>query len=245
MLAAFYLLLILLYLYFLYRQETHALCLKNFVIGYWLFNLGLIIFLFQTTSIMPFIFSWNLFLAIIPLFCVRWLDYLITKQKPVIYLILVSLLWLFFFPNAIYVVTDFIHLQNNDFYDFIPSVNYLPSQTIYSQQIQDWYVLIDLIGLYALGTYAGFASLERMLQLLQVRFHKLSARIVVPIISLLSGIGIYIGRFLRFNSWDIFNPVTIVKELLLNLNAFGYHFIALFTIYTLFGYLFYTLIKRH
>ena len=45
----------------------------------------------------------------------------------------------------------------------------------------------------------------------------------------LSGIAIYIGRFLRFNTWDIFRPFTLLKNVIQSFDLFAFQFIILFT----------------
>ena len=244
MLEVIYGFLVIMYIYFLYRQGNQALCLKNFVISYMLFNVGLVIFVLESISIMRFLFIWNLFLAIIPLICMMVFEHLLKTQPNRIYLGLVGILWLLFFPNAIYVVTDLIHLQNSEFYDFIPSVNYSPAETIYFPHINDWIILIDAVILFVLGTYAGLLSLDKMLMYIKKFAAKWLSLISLPVISLLTAIGIYIGRFLRFNSWDIFHPFQLVNNFVTSIDVFGVEFIALFTFYTFCSYLFYKLIKR-
>ncbi|WP_177159473.1 DUF1361 domain-containing protein [Granulicatella balaenopterae] len=214
------------------------------MISYLLFNVGLMIFVLDSISIMPFIFIWNLFLAIIPLICMMVFERLVKTQPNRIYLVLVGILWLLFFPNAMYVVTDLIHLQNGHFYEVFPSVNYSPVETIYFHNIDDWIILIDAIGLYILGTYAGLYSLDKMLMYIKKVPTKWLSLISLPVISLLTAIGIYIGRFLRFNSWDIFQPITLLQNFITSLDGFSIAFVALFTFYILFSYLFYKLIKK-
>ena len=145
-------------------------------------------------------------------------------------LVLTGPIWLLFFPNAPYIVTDFYHLDNRP-------------------PVPMWYD-IGLIATYAFtGCFLGLASLrtmheltERLLARLGI-WGKMISWLFVAIALGLSALGIYLGRFGRFNSWDLFsNPFSVVKEIaqplmnpLNNLQFVG--FVMLFTALLLVFYL--------
>lgn len=142
------------------------------------------IFLFNTTS--SVYMFWNIFLAFIPLFITSILLVRTNKNniiKP--FFIIGFILWFLFLPNAPYVMTDFIHLGRIRAVPVMYDVFFFFSSA---------YVSL-LMGLY---------SLHQMEKMLLLKFPKKVINIVIPIIILFASFGIYLGRFLRFNSWDLF-----------------------------------------
>ena len=128
---------------------------------------------------------WNLFLAWIPFACAIWVAVL-DKVWPATRWMLVapSCMWLLFFPNAPYIVTDFIHLQR-------------------IEPLAMWFD-ISLLMLFAwTGCFLGVSSLAMMQSVVRRRIGRLWSWIFVVMTLGLSGVGIYMGRFLRFNSWDL------------------------------------------
>ncbi len=100
-----------------------------------------------------------------------------------------------FFPNSLYIFTDFIHLGKDPamiHYDIV-------------------YVSVAAIA----GLISGFASLELMHTYWNRHYHRTFGWILVGTIMLISLFGVYIGRFLRFNSWDIlYEPMQLLREIL-------------------------------
>lgn len=122
---------------------------------------------------------WNLFLAWLP-FLFAWAAY----RKPFISVVY-GPLWLLFFPNAPYLVTDLIHLRQ---FDTVPI----------------WYDAIMLFTFALTGLMLGFLSLYMMQSLVARRFGSLWSWLFVVAAVGMSGYGVYVGRFLRWNSWDVF-----------------------------------------
>lgn len=92
--------------------------------------------------------------------------------------------WLLFFPNAPYIFTDLIHLRLR-FY-------------------QHFWVDLTVILLCALtGLVLGFVSLFLMQSVVARRFGRPAGWFFIAAVAGLSGFGIYLGRILRFNSWDV------------------------------------------
>jgi uncharacterized membrane protein len=163
---------------------------------------------------------WNLFLAWVPLVSAWFLynrtsKYGLTWSKANIALFVV---WLLFLPNAFYIFTDFIHLYR---YGGVP--------LMYD---------IVLISTYSLiGMILGFISLIMVHKRALKRFG--TAGHWLPVAALLaSGFAIYLGRELRWNSWDvIFNPFGIlfdVSERFLNPSE---HTLTFVTTLLFFGFL--------
>lgn len=138
---------------------------------------------------------WNLFLAILPLILSSILKIVYQQQYTFISFATLCFLWLLFFPNAPYMLTDFIHLSYG-------SKNYL------------WLDILTISWFAISALLAGIISLNDMVHILQTKYSNRTASFGLFIISILSGFGIYLGRYLRFNSWDIISkPQTILYEI--------------------------------
>jgi uncharacterized membrane protein len=92
--------------------------------------------------------------------------------------------WLLFFPNAPYIFTDVIHL-------------------LYGQYRHFWVDLTLILTCAFTGLVLGFVSLYLMQSVVRQRFGQIASWLFIAAVAGLSGFGIYLGRFLRFNSWDI------------------------------------------
>jgi uncharacterized membrane protein len=128
---------------------------------------------------------WNLFLAWIPFGCAIWVTMLDRVWPATRWLLVIpTFMWLLFFPNAPYIVTDFIHLQR-------------------IEPLAMWFD-ISLLMLFAwTGCFLGVSSLQMMQRIVRRRIGRIWSWIFVVATLGLSGVGIYMGRFLRFNSWDL------------------------------------------
>jgi uncharacterized membrane protein len=161
----------------------------------------------------------NMFLAAIPFFISLFLQ--INQKLKTYQFVVVFLIWLLFFPNSFYFLTDLIHITKLDLY-------LLNQDTfVYNEDIIEWLKLAHLMLGAIGGAWLGLVSLSHMQQILTKKKIK-SINLIMMIILFLSAVGIYIGRFLRFNSWDIINPIHIVKTFFAQFNVFGFLFIIMF-----------------
>ncbi|WCL50673.1 DUF1361 domain-containing protein [Leptospira sp. GIMC2001] len=138
---------------------------------------------------------WNLFLALVPLL-IAYVSFIYYKVRRKIDLVLIIflLIWLLFFPNAPYIVSDFIHLKPK-------------------KGIPIWYDICLFYSFSWNGMLSGIMSLRLIQILISDRFNKLIGWLIVLAIAPLASFGIYLGRFYRWNSWDIVNdPVHIIYE---------------------------------
>jgi len=174
------------------------------------------------TSHITFLFLvWNLFLAWIPFLISEYLTY--TKTLKKYSFLVLSCLWLLFFPNAPYILTDLIHLKPRSEAPF-------------------WFDLVLLLSFAWAGILLGFKSLHNMQKIVQNFYGKQKAQILIMVCLFISGYGIYLGRFQRFNSWDILtNPSSLFFEIkdtitnpLLNIETYGITF--LFGLFLIVGY---------
>ncbi|WP_223033774.1 DUF1361 domain-containing protein [Hanstruepera marina] len=161
-------------------------------VGFSLFLLMLRIKL--THSFFLIFLVWNLFLAIIPYAISLFLESKPTLSKPKHFLYMGT--WLTFLPNAPYIVTDFIHLRL--------SLNYMV-----------WLDFVVIASFAITGLAFYFLSINSMLKILKTNFKLQNEKYMLFVIFLLSSFGVYLGRFLRYNSWEIIqNPITLITDIL-------------------------------
>jgi uncharacterized membrane protein len=127
----------------------------------------------------------NLALAWIPYLCALWAVAMRAWTKWRRWLLLLPLpIWLAFFPNAPYMVTDFMYLQR--------------------LTIDTWSQIGIFMSFALCGLYLAMASLYLMHTLVRGAFGSLLGWLAVLAALVASGVGIVIGRFLRWNSWELF-----------------------------------------
>lgn len=145
---------------------------------------------------------WNLFLAWLPLLFAILI--LFMREKKVLWPVcgVLGFLWLIFFPNAPYLWTDLLHLR---VYTFATSSGYLPD-------VISWYSLLYLVIGALIGSLFGSLSLYFLHKPLENRFGKIAGWLFVFLTGAASGVAIYIGRFPRFNSWDLFSRPLYILE---------------------------------
>lgn len=177
---------------------------------------------------------WNLFLAWVPYgiaVVVRRMYRRREGSRKILWLL--GGIWLFFYPNAPYIITDFIHLTVKPYFAFESYVG-----CVMNEDFMIWYDFI-MIALFSwLGFLLGFVSLYAMQQIIAVRYNRVWSWGLVIIVSFLSGFGIYLGRFIRWNSWDVlFNPLSLLRSVLGNLHLQSLAFSVLFGGFLLLIYL--------
>jgi uncharacterized membrane protein len=141
---------------------------------------------------------WNLFLAWIPLGMAWLASNARNLRRPlkIIIILICSVLWLAFLPNAPYIMTDFQHLARMQ------------------KTAPLWYDVLMLAWFAWNGLFLGIISLFLMQQVVASLFSRLISWAFVVIVSGLSSFGIYLGRFLRWNSWDILhNPAPLAADI--------------------------------
>ena len=140
--------------------------------------------------------NWNLFLAFVP-WLLTSLAVLRTLKNRAALLVIMAV-WLALFPNCPYILTDLMHLR----------------------QIGDaplWLDLIIVLSFAWVGLCYGFMSLMDVRFLLRERFHAGSKTIewLTVYVIYLAAFGVYIGRFWRWNSWDLLgNPAELMRDTL-------------------------------
>lgn len=144
----------------------------------------LLIRIFLTGEIYYIFLLWNLFLAAVP----WWISQIAEKHTHLSIVGNLSLfaLWLLFLPNTFYVITDLIHLKNST----------------------GLYLMLDILLLLTFAficVFLGYASLNKVNKIVTERFPKINLKYFNYSVLILCSFGIYLGRFLRYNSWNIVN----------------------------------------
>lgn len=132
---------------------------------------------------------WNLFLAWLPLvFAIRLISILRHKLWSSWEGLGVSLLWLVFLPNSFYMISDFIHLQD-------------------VQRVDVLYDTFMFTSFIYTGVALGFSSLYLIHLQLRRRLSAMAAAAWVAVTLFICSSAVYVGRDLRWNSWDVLtNP---------------------------------------
>jgi len=95
-----------------------------------------------------------------------------------------SALWLFFLPNTWYLVTDFIHVYPTG-------------------EISELYDIVLMMSVTLVGIILGYTSLYLLHHEFKKRLTPARTFLVIEAVILLSSYAIYLGRVLRWNSWDV------------------------------------------
>ena len=132
-----------------------------------------------------FFLNWNLFLAAVPWFISMIVTSRAIMEKSKILTVLLFVLWILFFPNAPYIITDLYYLNSH------------PERMF-------WYDLIMILLFAWTGLLFGFFSLERIEDMLVRKLSRVKSTAITVGILFVSAFGVYLGRDLRWNSWDIF-----------------------------------------
>ncbi|MBX3207753.1 MAG: DUF1361 domain-containing protein [Labilithrix sp.] len=137
---------------------------------------------------------WNLLLAWVPYACAVALRTLHQRGARPALLLPLLLVWLGFLPNAPYLVTDFIHLRWRDGAPL-------------------WFDAAMLASYAWAGVGLGAASLRICARIVRARRGPWTAAAFVALSGLATGFGIYLGRFVRLNTWDLATrPLTVLEQ---------------------------------
>lgn len=140
-------------------------------------------------------FFWNLFLAWVPLFAALIFYGLAARRsRRWLAMLAVAVAWFLFFPNAPYIVTDLVHLHPR------PPVPY-------------WYDIICAMAFAQTGLFVGYLSLYLMQEVVRAWLGRWCGWLFALVMMGLSAFGIYLGRFLRWNSWDaLVDPLDTLRN---------------------------------
>lgn len=184
--------------------------------------------IFATDSFAYIFLPWNLFLAFVPYWITGWVSGNASILKKRMILVLTLAAWLIFIPNSFYIITDLVHFAR-------------------IRSAPKWFDLLMIFSFAWNGILFGIVSLRRV----EIIMNKLMGRqfsiLLLFCIIWLCAFGVYIGRYLRFNSWDILtDPFSLAGEILdmlLHPFEFGYAW-GMTLSYSLFISLLYFTIKK-
>jgi uncharacterized membrane protein len=172
--------------------------------------------------------DWNLFLAWVPLWVAQILTHTHQKHRfSTPSLALGSVVWLLFFPNAPYLITDLIHLKNS------------PESLI-------WYDAIMHFLFAFSGVLTGLYSMLVVHRLLAKQYSTGQAWVAMVVATVASSYGVFLGRFGRWNTWDVLtNPLQLIKYSLLQLqNAHAVQVTIAFSFATIVMYVSFYLVQK-
>lgn len=203
--------------------------LKNLIVFTGVYGfLSLLTFMFITWDGLSVWMGINVGFAMIPWITVIYLYHrFLENDKRIDWLLIVGLLFfIFFYPNSFYILTDFIHVDSREFYslEMYESMSYL--------RVIDPYLMLSHIIISAIvGAYAGIQSLLYLEEIVILKFEsKQLSTIISFTVLFLSSVGVYIGRFLRFFSWDVFRPFRLLTEFMSSIDFFAVSFFVWFTL---------------
>lgn len=160
------------------------------------FSVGFTILLYITrvayTGSWLFLFiPWNLFLAWLPLF----FSGLMQRTKNGFGKVAWLCCWLLFLPNAPYIITDLFHLEKR-------------------HGVPLYFDLIMLFSAAWNGLLMGLLSVKNIETELLKYFSTVKVKAALLLIFFLSGFGIYLGRYDRYNSWHILTqPYDLINDI--------------------------------
>ncbi len=156
----------------------------------------LLYFRIEWTGSLIFVFlPWNLFLAWIPFLLAMLLSEMNQKNASRMKKVFVFSAWLLFFPNSPYILTDLFHLRVRP-------------------EVPLWYDLVLILSFAWNGLLLGFSSLFEIQKVLRTRLSVGVVNFFIGGLMVLCSFGIYLGRYPRYNSWDILtNPITLLSDI--------------------------------
>lgn len=151
--------------------------------------------IYVSGSIIYAFLYWNLFLAVVPFLCSLVIYRFFNHERFSALFVLLLLVWLFFFPNAPYIVTDFLHLKQR-------------------AKIPYWYDVLLIFSFAYNGVILALASLRIVHIVLIEKIGGLLSWLFIGVTFFLTGFGVYLGRYLRWNSWDLIqDPLSLFNDI--------------------------------
>lgn len=153
---------------------------------------------------------WNMFLALVAL-DFSLVSYYVSKK---VVRGLGAILWLFFYPNTFYMLTDIVHMQ-------------FTSTVLWNKTSLILYMLY--VSSILFGVLCGIESVKNIVLTFKLKNYYLRL-LFIGVLSFISSFAIHIGRYARLNSWDIFTrPKTVISEILDVVSWDAVHFVLGFT----------------
>jgi uncharacterized membrane protein len=179
------------------RKKDSQLTLNHWLFVSCCFSVLLVCARVVATGYFTYLFLiWNLFLAFVPYAISEWLYHRIPVMENSGKRLIVLFGWLLFIPNSFYIVTDLFHLEQ---FDNAPK----------------WFDLLLLFSFAWNGLLFGILSIRRIETIITALYGNRYSILFLIVVMWLNAFGIYLGRYLRFNSWDIIGrPFSLFEEIL-------------------------------
>ncbi len=165
----------------------------------------------RTGGLLALGLAWNMLLALLPLCfaCAAGRCRLWAGRAAL------AVLWLLFLPNTFYMLTDLIHTPQK-----MEWVNAADWTVRHSENVSDW-LLTLLLGTGAvLAVLLGLEAMRVFGVCCCAHWPRPAVWACGGTVLLLCGFGMYIGRFLRLNSWDILHPLALLRRVWASMGAF-------------------------
>lgn len=181
------------FIFKLYVSKTE---LEKLLMFSCLFSIALTSFrIFYTGQWMFAWLTWNLFLALVPYLISRFAVNNISRIQSRLKFAFLFFAWLVFLPNSFYIITDLFHLEIN-------------------RHVPLWFDLALIFSFAWNGILLGVISIRQMEKIVRTNFRSIQEWQFVYPLMLLNAFGVYIGRYLRYNSWDVIaNPFQLTEDI--------------------------------
>lgn len=181
------------------RLLTASMLFSCILVGIRIFHTGKITFIFMI---------WNLFLAYVPYAISTWMTARGARQAREtrlargrvirLFTALLFLAWLLFIPNSFYILTDLCHLADNHRNSLVP----------------EWFDLSLILSFAWNGLLLGILSVRQIEKILIPQASIFQEWLFLYPVMWLNALGVYTGRYLRYNSWDIItNPFQLLSDI--------------------------------
>jgi uncharacterized membrane protein len=177
-------------------KASGRLPLTLLLAGMSLFCFSLSVMRLVVTGSGQFLFlNWNLFLAFIPWLASTAATLQYRARVPRLALLALLAVWLLFFPNSPYILTDLFHLR-------------------VSHSAPIWFDLVLILSFAWTGLAYGLISLQDIEAILLKNLPRWVVPVVITLLLFISSFGVYIGRYLRWNSWDVVDdPYPLFRDI--------------------------------
>ena len=120
------------------------------------------------------------------------------------------LAWLLFIPNSFYILTDMYHLADGH----------------RNSRVPEWFDLALILSFAWNGLLLGVLSTRQVEKLLVPEATALGRWLFLYPVMWLNALGVYTGRYLRYNSWDIItDPFDLLRDILgMIIHPFRHHY---------------------
>jgi uncharacterized membrane protein len=181
----------------IFAKFSRAGTLHRWLVASSCFSCLLLLIRVAITGSPAYIFlPWNLFLAFIPYWITGWMTKNPLTPKNKIKRFMALMVWILFIPNSFYIITDLFHLTH------IVSA-------------PKWFDLLLIFSFAWNGILFGIISLRRVEIILNPVWGGNFSFALVAVVMWMSALGIYIGRFWRYNSWDIItDPFSLAGDIM-------------------------------